>query len=249
MAVSAWFAFERWTFTRHRGTKWLMDVLTEVQAEFSKIPPITWISNVPLKHIKQAANATANGVKRASASFSVPLRLVHRTSGEDQASEDDKCTSLPTVSPILHSPTSPPGPPLQPPPIMPALVETPEASQSTTSLSPTDTTVNTDSGLPATVLNPAQMRLATVVRSVMMKRRALQFTVAAVPGAGTSPRKQRTLSSHASGGEQVQAMRTTRVAALIPALRNMEPVHDRNREEHGRLGKESSRKSRALTGG
>ncbi|KAF6743642.1 hypothetical protein DFP72DRAFT_1020164 [Ephemerocybe angulata] len=42
-AVSAWFASERWAFSRHRGQKWLSDVLTETAGEFIRHPGVSWI--------------------------------------------------------------------------------------------------------------------------------------------------------------------------------------------------------------
>ncbi|TFK23803.1 hypothetical protein FA15DRAFT_705179, partial [Coprinopsis marcescibilis] len=42
-AVSMWFASERWAFSRHRGQKWLSDVLTESMDEFIRLPGINLI--------------------------------------------------------------------------------------------------------------------------------------------------------------------------------------------------------------
>ncbi|KAH9478461.1 hypothetical protein JR316_0008916 [Psilocybe cubensis] len=39
-AVSAWFASERWAFTRHRGQKWLSDVLSEAVDAFFQLKAI-----------------------------------------------------------------------------------------------------------------------------------------------------------------------------------------------------------------
>ena len=41
-AVSAWFASERWAFSRHSGQKWLSDVLIEAKDRFWLSPGITW---------------------------------------------------------------------------------------------------------------------------------------------------------------------------------------------------------------
>ncbi|KAF8155867.1 hypothetical protein B0H34DRAFT_512681 [Crassisporium funariophilum] len=42
-AVSAWFASERWAFSRHRGQKWLSDVLIDAKDRFWLLPGITWL--------------------------------------------------------------------------------------------------------------------------------------------------------------------------------------------------------------
>ncbi|PPQ66540.1 hypothetical protein CVT26_009513 [Gymnopilus dilepis] len=42
-AVSAWFASERWAFARHRGQKWLSDVLDEVTDRFLHLTGVMWL--------------------------------------------------------------------------------------------------------------------------------------------------------------------------------------------------------------
>ncbi|KAF9568278.1 WD40 repeat-like protein [Agrocybe pediades] len=53
-AVSAWFASERWTFSRHKGQKWLSDVLNEATDRFFELPGVTYA-----QHILQAAMKSA----------------------------------------------------------------------------------------------------------------------------------------------------------------------------------------------
>ena len=64
--MSAWFVFERWTFNRHSGKKWLMDVLGEIQARTASSPPIDWVASVPPRHIRRAATWSEENWKRAS---------------------------------------------------------------------------------------------------------------------------------------------------------------------------------------
>jgi len=44
-AVSAWFASERWAFARHRGQKWLQDVLDESFAKMWMLPGFLFLTN------------------------------------------------------------------------------------------------------------------------------------------------------------------------------------------------------------
>ena len=89
VAVSAWFAFERWAFSRHRGKKWLMDVLAELKAEFAMSRPMVAMrranhavgSSVRMcvGFIVKGGKKTMEGVRkggRAVRMFFVPCRCV-----------------------------------------------------------------------------------------------------------------------------------------------------------------------------
>ncbi|KAL5523027.1 hypothetical protein ACEPAF_1294 [Sanghuangporus sanghuang] len=54
IAVSAWFIFERWTFSRHLGKKWLMDVLSEKRQKMRRRRTIRWLFIIPYKYSKRA---------------------------------------------------------------------------------------------------------------------------------------------------------------------------------------------------
>lgn len=64
VAVSAWFIFERWTFSKHLGRKWLMDVLSEAHQEFNRLPPIRWIRVIPHRRLKRLRNMIASSFLR-----------------------------------------------------------------------------------------------------------------------------------------------------------------------------------------
>ena len=64
VAVSAWFVFERWTFSKHLGRKWLMDVLSETHQEFNRLPPIMWIRVVPHRKLKRLRNILVSAFMR-----------------------------------------------------------------------------------------------------------------------------------------------------------------------------------------
>lgn len=77
-AVSAWFIFERWTFNRHKGKKWLMDVLAEAHAELHRNTIFRWLErtvHVPHAFVTHAASKatehTGHQLKRMGTGLSV----------------------------------------------------------------------------------------------------------------------------------------------------------------------------------
>ena len=49
-AVSTWFAFERVTYTRHKGKRWPADILADLNADIRKDIGIEWAENVLPQH-------------------------------------------------------------------------------------------------------------------------------------------------------------------------------------------------------
>ncbi|EAU89752.2 hypothetical protein CC1G_07477 [Coprinopsis cinerea okayama7 len=103
-AVSAWFASERWAFARHRGQKWLSDVLNETVEEFIRLPGINWIYKacaflsrhlVRFGHICHQISST---IKDIGAS------CIHRRS--DEKSDDLEANGIPKSAtlPVAFTP-------------------------------------------------------------------------------------------------------------------------------------------------
>src|ERR1700742_640111 len=64
VAVSLWFASERWAYSRHRGQRWLADVITEVSDKLRKDVGIDWLGRAHSTHVAPAAGAAVRYVRR-----------------------------------------------------------------------------------------------------------------------------------------------------------------------------------------
>ncbi|TDL22745.1 WD40 repeat-like protein [Rickenella mellea] len=240
MAVSAWFAFERWTFTRHRGKKWLMDVLAEIRSEIYRIPLVRWIRKVPKKHAKKVGG----GLRRASTSLS---RVASRmsTSGKAMAQEKSECggdspvhvnsrlEGMPVTPLSLSTPL--PSPTSEIPQTLAAPSMFPAPSLSVVSDNGTESAV-TETG---PVTTPAKSRWTSAVKTVMMLRTtSANVSNNPLTAFSPAPRRQRTSSTNVSSGvgdsrgaprqgtDQLVAVRGNRLHALVPALKNLEPTQE-----------------------
>ncbi|KAF9530279.1 hypothetical protein CPB83DRAFT_851296 [Crepidotus variabilis] len=97
-AVSAWFASERWAFARHRGQKWLDDVLEEIFATFLALRAVSWMHKLlkaGCRHLASSLRSFGRSVKRAYGSCFACSR---RDDGDDS---DPESGGLPrTISDI-----------------------------------------------------------------------------------------------------------------------------------------------------
>ena len=55
LAVSAWFASERWAYTRHKGEKWLADILSETRVSMHRLPGVSWCLREPRNAARKVA--------------------------------------------------------------------------------------------------------------------------------------------------------------------------------------------------
>ncbi|KAJ6451706.1 hypothetical protein C8R47DRAFT_998354, partial [Mycena vitilis] len=92
-AVAAWFASERYVFLRHRGRKWLMDVLLDFKENFSLLPG----ANRPRRALRGMKRRLRAAQKAAARFFS---RIVSCTPTPD--SDDLEANVLPVSS---HKPS------------------------------------------------------------------------------------------------------------------------------------------------
>ncbi|KAJ7598791.1 quinon protein alcohol dehydrogenase-like superfamily [Mycena floridula] len=228
-AVSAWFASERWTFGRHRGNKWLSDVLIESKDHAMGLPGVPTIRK-SYRELRKKARGLRNEVSRIG---SRTLSLLSTNSSEDDRGDDLEGnlpvsatherhgsgaipmtpqsrfanSSLPmSASPEPMSPGSVPGSPLS---------ETPTPINSTPVASPTQ----------------GRQLWSNAIRTVKM-RSAVSSNLAALAGIHT-PRRQRTTSSTLTGDrkktvmeEPIKAISRSRVTGLKPRLKCLEPVQD-----------------------
>ncbi|KAF8591362.1 WD40 repeat-like protein [Ramaria rubella] len=54
VAVSAWFAFERVTYTRHKGKRWLADILADINSDIRKYTGLEWAGRALPRHADRA---------------------------------------------------------------------------------------------------------------------------------------------------------------------------------------------------
>ncbi|GJE97468.1 WD40 repeat domain-containing protein [Phanerochaete sordida] len=227
-AVSCWFASERIIFTKHKGEKWLADVLSETKVQMHRMPGVGWVLNEP----RNAARKISFWTRRryhdftdyvsafTNAVFGWVARIRHR--GDDLESADDNEGKSP-ISPHSFSPE-----PMSPRSHRPsdatatALSPISERAPSTVDGHDDPTVVNDNGATPLstpTTTSPARTRFTNIVRSVMMMRNA------STPTAMLSNNRKRTMSAdHGKGRptEPPSMVRRSRVAALIPQLKQME---------------------------
>lgn len=227
-AVSTWFASERWAYNRHKGKKWLADVLTDGKNRFYELRGMM-ITRQALQwsgaRMKEAGNSLRR-VPSATASFLT-------------AKAEDNETINGTL-PFSNKPED----------IVLSRQQASEAIQSTSTLdfgpgprptSPVSSDGHSDTEYAGSTLEgPAPSsptgrgRFATAVRHVMMLQAASSGTSLMTPFA---PRRQRTTSSNMTGGgadaarkkpalNPSNALRGSRTANLIPKLRTLEPTQD-----------------------
>ena len=78
--MSIWFASERWAYSRHRGQRWLADVLSEIAQKVRKRTGIEWLGGVHESHIAPAAKTCTQYVRR----LSTLVPVIPRTSTKDE---------------------------------------------------------------------------------------------------------------------------------------------------------------------
>ncbi|KAG6815849.1 hypothetical protein H0H87_010765 [Tephrocybe sp. NHM501043] len=222
-AVSAWFASERYIYLRHQGRKWLGDALTEYSAMLMSLPGMEQtktfleISGDQLLHWSDI-------LQRFCAKL---LCITYARSSSSEDSDDiEACGAvLPTAhannipfetpaSPRRHSDVS--EPPKSPPfsPSSPVINEN---------------AVITEPGSPAPV-SPGRQLWNNAMRTVKM------HSAISSPAPRREPSRRRTTSSGLTGfGDRKKTMMAeetgkvvsrSRVAALSPRLKSLEPTQD-----------------------
>ncbi|OCH89316.1 WD40 repeat-like protein [Obba rivulosa] len=236
-AVSAWFASERWAFTRHKGRKWLADVISETKVELAMVPGVKWIIYEPrvwFWTISGWCRRHLHGIGRGLSRFNsvvVDKFSRHNTMDTDRekAPEDHNGRGL---SPVYERDPSEPLSPIRQrgsdaSPLLPISEMRIPTTVATSTDALSTSTIMSEDGSSNGAVPTAKSRFASAVRSVMMLRNAAG--AASMP---FTPRRQRTTSSdgqHSKGSdplEQVGMLRTSRVATLVPKLKSLEPTQD-----------------------
>lgn len=245
-AVSAWFASERWAFTRHRGQKWLSDVLSEGVDAFLQLEAILWL--VKIKHTtSRHFGKLRKLILRMCTDImsSVAACNVKRNEGDVEAN------GLPTVNiqPFNESKERPTSPSTGRPSDATIVMSEPSiynpcSVPATPVNSPTDNDFPTTSSAPIVSTAPTAPTLGkqlwkNAVRNVTMRNAlALAPPTASVIGTTHKPRappvRQRTMSSVVSLSSADGRTRTisepvytrSRLSALVPKLMELEAMHD-----------------------
>ncbi|KAI0355885.1 WD40 repeat-like protein [Trametes cingulata] len=226
-AVSTWFASERWTFSRHNGTKWLADVLSETKVKVKSTRGAKWLIYEPRawawtctrwtrRHFRKLSDAvselSARTISRLNSDSDEKLAEAER--GVTPVSPVPACASPEPLSPALRRGGSDTGPLL---PI--AEVRTNTAASV---FGEEDGTASIMSDNIGPLPGPGRGRFANAVRAVIKMRAAST----AFPVEGRNPRRQRTISSDGNGRdtEPVGVLKNSRVGTLVPKLRSLQPT-------------------------
>ena len=253
-AVSTWFASERWAFSRHKGQKWLSDILYEANQRFLMLPGVTWMRRIfyaSKRQLREINKVVLLPVLRITGC----IHLCPDSKHEDDDDDDLEASTLPTSARLPYSAyySKEAGMNLTRCGISEVTgTSTPIASE--ISLAPPPSTVfaaplvsspTEEAGPPASPPPTAAPNGTTVgkqlwknaVRNVRM-RSALTTpssptsVTTVINQPRTEPRRQRTASSDVlfparkhNSGESVPFTRS-RVSALVPKLVELEATHD-----------------------
>ena len=226
--MSAWFASERWTFSRHNGTKWLADVLSETKVRVKSTRGAKWLIYEPRELARGCSRWMAERVRVFGERVSeLSARTVSRLSlGSDEEKFGDaeravtpgtECASPEPISPV--SPFRRVG--SEAGQLLPiAEVRAPTVTSFDGGEGGDGASMMSDSlgGLP--VASAGKGRFANAVRAVIKMRAAS----AAFPVEGRNPRRQRTMSSDGNGreAEPIGLLKNSRVGTLMPKLRSLQ---------------------------
>ncbi|VDB91362.1 unnamed protein product [Peniophora sp. CBMAI 1063] len=238
-AVSAWFAFERYAFSRHKGTKWLSDMLEDSWDKFLDFGPFPFLSrqwNIAERKTGIVASEAIGRVRRAKVRVrQMPTRVREKlnisphTIPSSSSDESINGSVAGPQSPDITSTNTNGGPVarnrrqsgsthITDPHSHSA--RSPLAGSTTELLSEKDGTVT----VPGTPISPApsspgRTRLRNMVRSVMMMQAASAKPGATRTSSGILPPSRKETMYPA-------APRASRVAALVTKLRNLGPTED-----------------------
>ncbi|KAI0676285.1 WD40 repeat-like protein [Trametes maxima] len=229
-AVSAWFASERWTFSRHNGTKWLADVLSETKVKVKSTRGMKWLVYEPRALAWTFSRWTQHHFRKLGDAVSeLSARTISRLNSDSDEKLTDAERGVTPVSPVPACASPEPLTPMSPVmrrggsdtgPLLPiAEVRTNTAASV---VGEEDGTASIMSDHVGPLPGPRQGRFANAVRAVIRMRAAST----AFPVQGRNPRRQRTMSSDGNGKETelVGVLKNSRVGTLVPKLRSLHPT-------------------------
>lgn len=232
-AVSFWFASEKWIFRRHKGQKWLADVLSESRVRMHSWPGVAWCIREPQQFARKVAYWGRRRWHDLSDQCSRVLRVVKGGFGLRKVADLDTARS---ENGEMKSPVTPPCSPelsrfhygeTTLSPITEGAPSTVDGVDDGTVLSDSGGTMITSGSGPNSP-NPNRHRLKDLVRSVIMVNRTTGAGSAFSSSVG--PKRQRTMSSDAGKSGRLMdtsaMMKGSRLAVLIPKLKRMEATQE-----------------------
>ena len=202
--MSAWFASERIVFNRHKGRKWLVDILDDVTDKVEKVSGYKWVKET----VSTMFSRSSDSVESAPPPYLSPTTPLNTTV---------------IIAPRLD-PTSPTKPAVQPRPGHEDLRNSGEATarpSDATHVAPPTTPPSTPD--PGTEVSAARARFRALVRSAIMVNRLIGI------GDEVQAKVLISLKNGKAADRKPEAIampRSSRVAGLVPRLQNMAPTQD-----------------------
>lgn len=221
-AVACWFAWEWWVWNRHKGRKWLADVLSETRVGLISTPDMAWFIHEPRNVARKVSYWGRRKYHDLSDRFTNAVQIVkdrfrmrRLQQEEDPESPVDSEKKSPTIQSYTLEPVS-------------ATTVHGPISETVPSTADGEDIVDNDAGTAApdytvasSSTSPAKARLKNAVRLVMMMSAGASPLVA-------TPSQKRTVSSDASRGKLAEKAISSqsRIAELVPILKKMEVTQD-----------------------
>ena len=230
-AVSAWFASERWAFARHRGQKWLSDVLTESREQFVQAPVVSWIPTVVI--------FLGRNVEKTWAAISSLYEWLKNLCSSSELDEGDdlEANGVPTTR--GSGPSHPPShlEPSNPVKLgmstvsLPELTESPKPAHVVPPSAPVNSPMQKETPPEASPISRGKQLWQNVRENFWMRNGLAALT--SVPGDTGQPYRRRTTSSGHPGPydrkkaiiEPVTVLKS-RISTLVPKLAALEPTQD-----------------------
>jgi hypothetical protein len=232
-AVSAWFASERWTYARHRGQKWLSDVLIESIEQFIQTPVLCWIRTV-VKFLGRNIEKTW----AALLSLYEWLRNLCSSSELDNEGDDLEASGVPTTSGSgpshrpSHLESSNPVKLGMSSVTLPVLTESPKPAHVVPPSALVNSPTEKETPLPeASPISPGRQLWLKAFQNVRMRNS--MAALASTSGNTAQPDRRRTTSSGLPGPydrkraiiEPVTVLKS-RISTLVPKLAALEATQD-----------------------
>ncbi|KAF8146964.1 hypothetical protein K438DRAFT_1944325 [Mycena galopus ATCC 62051] len=216
VAVSVWFASERYIYLRYRGRRWLSDVLDDVNDRFLAIPGVDKIRRF-FRGCKKRLRAGRKAITRLT---SKTVHLLQRDSDSEKSDDlegghilpvsnghtRDTTASASAMTSVTHLPavfetttTAPPSP-------------EPSALPNTPTLS-TMPTAGSEAVSPTTGPSRGKLLWKSAMQTVKMR------AVAAAPFGPRTPRRQRTSSSGTNFGDRKRTLADEPIKAVLARSR------------------------------
>ncbi|KAF8636918.1 hypothetical protein AX17_003169 [Amanita inopinata Kibby_2008] len=221
VAVSAWFASERWAFQRHQGKKWLNDVLAEMLCRSSKLSLVRQITAC-VKYAYRQSRRLCNYMHRIS---SKARGLLPTHNDRSESNNIDVPASPPNNTDLLYRTTTEVT-------MQQYSMQFPRPLSISEPISPSQDTETCSTPKSPT---PAKQLWEKAFSNVITRPTLAQLGVAAVTATRVAQR-QRTASSNVttglgerrrgSGEENNQTTFRSRVAALNSSLRALDITQD-----------------------